>query len=122
LRVRGHDGRRGAAGLDPGRRGGGSDEPTAPQIGAGRQLLASQISVLRKYRWPSGGSGMAGRIGSVQKAQDGLTYGFVIYLSGNQDGAHPAQLPRSEQKTDQSSFCSTTLTMVPFVSLTSATG
>jgi hypothetical protein len=42
-------------------------------------LLASQISVLRKYRWPSGGSDMAGRIGSVQKAQDGLTYGFVVY-------------------------------------------
>jgi hypothetical protein len=28
---------------------------------------------------------MAGRIGSVQKAQDGLTYGFVIY-----DGADRA--------------------------------
>jgi hypothetical protein len=48
--------------------------PRLPRLS---QLLASRINVLRNCRWPSGGSDMAGRIGSIQKAQDGQSYGFA---------------------------------------------
>ena len=62
-----------------------SGEPSCRYFGAKRHWLAAQISGFLCCDVDLRGSHMAGRIGSVQKAQDGQSYGFVVY-----DGADRA--------------------------------